>query len=245
MTTRLIALFIGALLHSKVLFATPIVDTVTIDGREWAQPDLFTGVTWDRINAVCSGGVCGSGLVNGWDMQGWVWASYSDMTTLFNPYVERDGGTGDELLSAMPDSYVFTFDDNVFAAPIPYEFFEETLLRPTDTYVARVCGSVSCVDDTGPSLILDGWLSDRMLPGFSGRTEGAYASFQALGGLENSLARPSRAVFDSFNRSGSLDTNTRNNVGGGWFYQGAHVPLPGTVWLFGIALLLLSSTRRA
>ncbi len=243
MAIRTVVLFFSFLLYSKALIAAPILDTVTIEGREWAQPDLFAGVTWNNINTVCPGGVCGSGLLNGWDMQGWMWASYADMAALFNPYVERDGGNGEDLLSEFPDLYAFFFDENSFTSPTPYEFFEETLLRPTDTYFGRVCGRISCVDDEVASLVLDGWLSDQVLRGF--RPEGAYASFQALGGVENFLGISSTVSFGSDVRNTPLDTNTRDNLGGGWFYQTASVPSPGTLWLLSFALLLLARRRRA
>jgi hypothetical protein len=77
---------------------TPITDTVTVDGREWAQVDLFTNLTWDHINAVCPEGVC-AGILNGFDMTGWAWASVDDVNALFNFYI------GSEKLGPGPDCY--------------------------------------------------------------------------------------------------------------------------------------------
>lgn len=66
--------------------AGPITDIVTVDGKQWAQVDLFTNLSWDDINGVCPGGVCGSGTLNGYDMYGWSWASIDEMNNLFNYY---------------------------------------------------------------------------------------------------------------------------------------------------------------
>jgi hypothetical protein len=66
-------------------------NTVTVQGRVWAQPDLFLNLSWDTINAVCPGGVCGNGaILNGWDVSGWTWASVDDLNALFNFYIGID-----------------------------------------------------------------------------------------------------------------------------------------------------------
>lgn len=62
-----------------------ITDTVTANGREWAQVDLFTNLSWNEINAVCPAGVC-AGMLKGYDMTGWTWASLGDVVALFNSY---------------------------------------------------------------------------------------------------------------------------------------------------------------
>lgn len=64
----------------------PIVDTITVDGREWAQVDLFANLSWNDVNAVCPGGVC-NGMLNGHDMRGWTWASVEDINALFDFYI--------------------------------------------------------------------------------------------------------------------------------------------------------------
>ncbi len=64
----------------------PITDTVfTPDGREWAQLDLFNGLTHSDIAAACSGGVC-SGTLNNYDVTGWIWASPQAVLNLLNSY---------------------------------------------------------------------------------------------------------------------------------------------------------------
>jgi hypothetical protein len=67
----------------------PGLATVTVDGREWAQVDQFTGLSWNDINAVCPEGAC-SGILNGFDMTGWKWASVDDVIALFNHYIGSD-----------------------------------------------------------------------------------------------------------------------------------------------------------
>jgi hypothetical protein len=64
-------------------------DTVAVDGREWAQVDQFTDLSWSDINAVCPEGVC-DGMLNGYNMTGWTWASVEDVTALFNHYTGSD-----------------------------------------------------------------------------------------------------------------------------------------------------------
>ncbi|MFK7977021.1 MAG: hypothetical protein AB8C02_12845 [Halioglobus sp.] len=66
--------------------AGAIADTINApDGNEWAQIDLFDGLTYAEIAAVCAGGPC-SGTLNGFDMDGWTWASAQDVLDLFNSY---------------------------------------------------------------------------------------------------------------------------------------------------------------
>jgi hypothetical protein len=65
----------------------PITDTVNANGREWAQVDLFTNLTWNQIAAVCpppTGACIDHGVLNGLTMTGWTWASLADVTALLN-----------------------------------------------------------------------------------------------------------------------------------------------------------------
>lgn len=70
------------------LVGTPITgaDIVLADSKEWAQADLFKNLSWNQINAVCPGGACGNGELNGHSMSGWTWASVDDVDALFNFY---------------------------------------------------------------------------------------------------------------------------------------------------------------
>lgn len=59
-----------------------ITDTVTVDGTTWAQPDLFSSVSWNEINEVCAGGTCKAEALNGYNMDGWSWAGPDQLADL-------------------------------------------------------------------------------------------------------------------------------------------------------------------
>ena len=84
-------LMIGLLLLvlSRPAFAVPIPDgdTIIVENRKWAQVDLFTNLSWNDVNQVCPGGICGPGKLNGYDMAGWRWATQDDANDLFNFYI--------------------------------------------------------------------------------------------------------------------------------------------------------------
>lgn len=88
-------------------------DIVTVNAKEWAQPDLFAGLSWYEINQRCpieEGGVCKKTFyeedrLHGYDMEGWVWASMDDVNRLFNYFLAGAGISGDDLLSGK-DYYV-------------------------------------------------------------------------------------------------------------------------------------------
>ncbi|MCB1704299.1 MAG: hypothetical protein KDI17_05520 [Halioglobus sp.] len=107
--SRYLCLF-AILLFSSPLMAVPIGsnDIVTIDGREWAQPDLFDRLSWLDIRAQCpfspNASVCSlDSNLNGYDLAGWVWASGDDLKQLFNRYLTVAGYGSDELLDADTD----------------------------------------------------------------------------------------------------------------------------------------------
>jgi len=65
----------------------PITDIVTVEGRDWAQPDLFAGATIAQMEAVCPEGACiAGGVLSNNDMTGWRWAHIDEMRILFNFY---------------------------------------------------------------------------------------------------------------------------------------------------------------
>ena len=78
--------------------AIPITNTVTVDGTEWAQATDFVNLSWNDIDAVCSGGDC-SGILNGFDMDGWAWASTDEANDLMNFYLSGGGVGAPDLLS--------------------------------------------------------------------------------------------------------------------------------------------------
>jgi hypothetical protein len=85
------------------LWKPAILGIVVVDGKEWLQPDLFTNLSWNDINAVCPEGAC-AGTLNGQDLTGWTWATVDDLNALFNYYI------GTEVLGPGPDIYVVSPD---------------------------------------------------------------------------------------------------------------------------------------
>jgi hypothetical protein len=94
-------LFVAA--WAGIATAGPITDTVTVDGKDWAQVDLFVGLAWSDINNVCPGGVCGNGTLMGFDMLGWTWASTEDLNNIFNYYSVNSSNPIPNLLGPGPD----------------------------------------------------------------------------------------------------------------------------------------------
>jgi hypothetical protein len=74
-----------------------VLASIIVDGREWAQPDLFGGLTSAGISAVCDSGDTGvcNGVLNGFDMTGWTWASLADVLELYASYVAANGADRD------------------------------------------------------------------------------------------------------------------------------------------------------
>jgi hypothetical protein len=96
------------------------MDTVIVDGKEWAQTDLFRGLTWTEINAVCPAGVCVQrGTLNGIDMTGWTWATTDDVNALFNFYI------GSEQLGPGPDSFSDMDEDVTMLTGWRFFYIEE------------------------------------------------------------------------------------------------------------------------
>jgi len=95
---------IGDVCEGTVITAA---DTVTVDGRVWAQVDLFTGLTWWKINDVCPAGICQKGgILNGYDMGGWTWASTSDFNAMFNTYLSPENA----LVPGSDGTSIFIFE---------------------------------------------------------------------------------------------------------------------------------------
>ncbi len=95
-------------------------DTISVVGREWLQPALFSDISWNDVNEVCPwpSGICIEGAeLQGVDMTGLVWASTEDMTALFNHYI-GDPELGPEnttvratvMLPMLADGWQLTLD---------------------------------------------------------------------------------------------------------------------------------------
>ena len=90
----------------SLVASLPRKEVITADGKVWAQVDLFSGLSWEDINAVCSAetGVC-SGVLNDYDVTGWTWASVDEVNALFNFYIGSAVlGPGPDLLAGQWDS---------------------------------------------------------------------------------------------------------------------------------------------
>jgi hypothetical protein len=72
---------------------TPITDTVVVNTREWAQVDIFSGVSWAQLSAACPTGACPAGAtVLDYDLSGWHWASLAEVGDLLAATTPHPGG---------------------------------------------------------------------------------------------------------------------------------------------------------
>ena len=106
----------------------PITQTITLNGVEWAQPVLFTNLTWDEINAVCPAGVC-SGDLNGFLMDGWTFATLNDVYPVFNHYIGSNALGPGQMVAVAP---LGTLDAMWEAG------WTQTYFSPSDGIVGRV-----------------------------------------------------------------------------------------------------------
>lgn len=112
---------------SITAYSIPITDTVTGlgDGKEWAQINLFTNLSWDTINTACPAGVCTSGTqLNGYKMDGWTWASVYDVGELYQLFTSNFPGgfnTYIELGSTWATTFLSTFQ-YTYESPDYYQY---------------------------------------------------------------------------------------------------------------------------
>jgi len=100
----------------------PVTDTIIANGFEWAQVEQFDNLSWNDINAVCSGGPCApGGVLKGYDMTGWNWASVNDVNALFNFYLGSPFPLGPG-----PDTY--SEPDAAWVGAFYADGWEETIL---------------------------------------------------------------------------------------------------------------------
>lgn len=83
---------IGLLLSHQSCAGLVITDKVYAkDGRVWAQVDLFLNTSWNSLNQLCPAGTCSPGAeINGWSLDGWLWASAEDVQSMFNAYTGQN-----------------------------------------------------------------------------------------------------------------------------------------------------------
>jgi len=197
--------------------ATPITDTVTVDGKIWAQVDLFAGLSWNNIGAVCPGGVCGTGTLNGFDMAGWHWASADDLAAVFNPFLVDSGFGGDDLLGTGPDRFYWGFSNP--DADFGGNFIDQGF-RPTYEQFG---------DRT-----LTGWISN-LVPGD--------ASLAYRGVVGDYPGQVQAALFGT-DYTAQKNLGGLFSPGAWFFYEGSEVPTPATLPLLAIGLAALSFSRK-
>jgi hypothetical protein len=81
-----------------------ITDTVIVDGVEWAQVDLFENVAKFDMGHACPGGAC-SGVLNGYNMDGWRWAEPNEVNVLFDHYLSIEQYPCNQQYCAEPPWY--------------------------------------------------------------------------------------------------------------------------------------------
>lgn len=122
---------------SETAYIMPIFrrakDIIEVDGKEWYQPYLFVGLSWNEINDVCPDGTC-TGMLNGQDMTGWTWASVKDMNDLFNYYF------GWKRLGPGPDSTKCISCLNKLKSSVLWGGFAPTSIFVFNDYVRQISG---------------------------------------------------------------------------------------------------------
>lgn len=119
----------------------PPANSVIVDGKEWVQPSLFNGVSWEDVNDVCPSafGVhsC-TGTLDGINLKGWRWATSAEVRALVNTY----SGTGNFCTRFAAD-FDFTIDDT-FGYPAVLSWVADT---STTKYAIIVSDIIPCFQD--------------------------------------------------------------------------------------------------
>lgn len=83
-------MFAGILIASSHLANAGLIPTtaqVTLDGKNWAKTSIFSGLSWNLINAQCPNGVCSAtSELNGFELDGWIWATSAEVQSVFNVF---------------------------------------------------------------------------------------------------------------------------------------------------------------
>ncbi|MFC1579071.1 hypothetical protein ACFL3Y_01635 [Pseudomonadota bacterium] len=176
---------------------------ITVDGKQWYQPYLFTGLSWEDIDAICPDGIC-KGMLKGYDLTGWSWASVKDMNDLFNYYI------GSDQLGPGPDhANLIYFTESAHVPPnqpFPIQIRDEPIpLIGDGWYLTRTLGYGYV------SSIIGGWTKDAL----NKNPDLAFAAswsrvvdfyFQELVSTNKKTDKVDGQVFPNF-------------VGGAWFYR--------------------------
>jgi hypothetical protein len=216
---RQVLLLLSILFACPTVLATPITDTITAGEREWAQVDVFSGISWEDVDAACPAGVCSGTLGhNGvdYDMDGWEWASVDSVSSLFNYYLGGPFMSGPS--SAEGDGITESFFDAGWRATVD--------------------NGGSPAVQTSPSWIgLFGWTS-TIVPGTGIYLGGALDLEFNFSGVEDFYTTDAIDEFSNFFLGQSYGA-------GAWFSREATVDLPPTFTMMLIAMLVLQMTQRS
>lgn len=130
-----IILFAILIAHGTAVFSASAA-TVTIGGKEWFQPEIFNGLSWNTLAASLDPSASAlegelTGNIRGHDMTGAMWASQEDLFNLINHFATNP-------LTSISDFKIQ--GDSTWmpshAGGIPSLVFSEFL--PTDTDQSRL-----------------------------------------------------------------------------------------------------------
>jgi hypothetical protein len=111
-------------------------DMVTVGGTEWAKTELFSGLGWNLINVQCPTGVCtATSSLNGFDMDGWIWASSDEVENMLNTFTTA----GDIVLG---DTTRYTEFDSAWAPAIIGAFGPTGIFPPREQITAFTSSEV-------------------------------------------------------------------------------------------------------
>ncbi len=213
---RAVAVVFGFLV-THGLQAMPITNTLTIDGRVWAQPIEFVNLSWNDVNTVCPQGICTAGTLNDFEMTGWAWATSAEVGDLFAAISPHPGG------HALWTEEVLPGDLDV----LERTGLEPTLIIPFGGSPRHVRGITSNVFIASNNLQTASLVSIREVSLF-GQLTGEWFYDSLLGNTLTNIARRTSDI-------------------GVWFYQieGANeVPVPSTLSLVFLSFLLLSMASK-
>ena len=128
------------------------------DGNEWAQPGTFSGVSRSQLEAACPAGVC-SGMLNGYNVDGWNWASGPMVAALFNSYFAGACTYPCITISTTPTDFFGDMVSDGFAvtqSPSVYDYIDGYTSSPAGTSYAGIsrlqgadCSVVGCLAQAG------------------------------------------------------------------------------------------------
>ncbi|CAA0122188.1 Uncharacterised protein [Halioglobus japonicus] len=123
-------------------------DIVSVEGRDWAQVDLFGSLSWNDINSVCPSGMCvDGGTLNGYDMSGWIWAGLDEIGAMLGLFTGHDH---------VNNGIAYT-ENHATWAPLFFEAFRPTSIDDTSSVLGSLTPQLAkypFYDEVTPVLIL-------------------------------------------------------------------------------------------